>query len=178
MRGKGSVSSIAPLMLLFAPVGLAAQSVLVEAKTTAGDEIATIRTDSMRLLVPLHVLVGGLRFPDGTLQTTAATGTTSVTSAEIVDGTIVNADINANAAIADTKLGPITTAGKVANSATTATSSNTADAIVARNASGGAVSGVAVQWSIASGGGTLSAASSTTDAAGCGSSAGRCGRRV
>lgn len=51
-------------------------------------------------------------------------------------GVIVNADINASAAIADTKLATISTAGKVANSATTATSANTANAIVARDASG------------------------------------------
>jgi hypothetical protein len=59
---------------------------------------------------------------------------------------IVNADISPSAAIAgskladgsvgDTKLAPITTAGKVANSATTATSANTANAIVARDAGG------------------------------------------
>lgn len=48
---------------------------------------------------------------------------------------IVNADIAAGAAIVDTKLATISTAGKVANSATTATSSNTASAIVARDAS-------------------------------------------
>jgi len=51
-------------------------------------------------------------------------------------GSIVNADINASAAIADTKLATISTAGKVSNSATTATDSNTASAIVARDASG------------------------------------------
>ena len=48
---------------------------------------------------------------------------------------IVNADIAAGAAIVDTKLATISTAGKVDNSATTATSSNTASAIVARDAS-------------------------------------------
>ena len=41
----------------------------------------------------------------------------SVTSAKIVDGTIVNADINACAAISDTKLGTISTACKVATTA-------------------------------------------------------------
>jgi hypothetical protein len=60
----------------------------------------------------------------------------TVASANIVDGTIVNADINASAAIADTKLATISTTGKVNNSATTATSANTASAIVARDASG------------------------------------------
>jgi hypothetical protein len=49
---------------------------------------------------------------------------------------IVNADVAAGAAIVDTKLATISTAGKVANSATTATSANTANAIVTRNASG------------------------------------------
>jgi hypothetical protein len=57
-------------------------------------------------------------------------------TASIASGVIVNADINASAAIADTKLATISTAGKVSNSATTATSTNTASAIVARDASG------------------------------------------
>jgi hypothetical protein len=59
-----------------------------------------------------------------------------VSTASIVDGSIVNADINASAAIADTKLATISSAGKVANSATTATPNNTNNAIVARNSSG------------------------------------------
>ncbi|HSC25135.1 MAG TPA: tail fiber domain-containing protein, partial [Candidatus Babeliales bacterium] len=49
---------------------------------------------------------------------------------------IVNADIDPTAAVADTKLATITTTGKVANSATTATNANTINAIVARDASG------------------------------------------
>jgi len=60
----------------------------------------------------------------------------TVASANLVDGTIVNADINASAAIVDTKLATIATAGKVANTATTATNANSASAIVARDASG------------------------------------------
>jgi hypothetical protein len=70
----------------------------------------------------------------GTVITTGDSGT--VTSAMIANGTIVNADINASAAIDDTKLATISTAGKVSNSATTATNANTASAIVARDASG------------------------------------------
>jgi hypothetical protein len=64
------------------------------------------------------------------------TDTGSVTSAMILDGTIVDGDISTSASIADTKLATITTSGKVANSATTATDANTASAIVARDASG------------------------------------------
>lgn len=75
-----------------------------------------------------------------TVVRTSDTGT--VTSTMIADGTIVNADINASAAIVDTKLATISTAGKVSNSATTATSANTANAIVARDGSGGFTAGV------------------------------------
>jgi hypothetical protein len=69
------------------------------------------------------------------------TDTGTVTSTMITDGTIVNADINASAAIVDTKLATIATAGKVSNSATTAASANTASAIVARDASGNFIAG-------------------------------------
>ena len=62
---------------------------------------------------------------------------TSVGNAtSIASGVIVNADINASAAIVDTKLDTIATALKVSNSATTAASANTASAIVARDGSG------------------------------------------
>ncbi len=49
---------------------------------------------------------------------------------------IVNTDISNTAGITDSKLATISTAGKVANSATTATNSNTASTIVARDGSG------------------------------------------
>lgn len=49
-------------------------------------------------------------------------------------GSITNADLAGS--IADSKLSTLSTAGKVSNSATTATSANTASAIVARDASG------------------------------------------
>jgi hypothetical protein len=52
------------------------------------------------------------------------------------DGSVTDTKVAANAAIADTKLATISTAGKVSNSATTATSANTVSAIVARDASG------------------------------------------
>jgi hypothetical protein len=67
-------------------------------------------------------------------------GTGSFATA-IASGVIVNADINASAAIDDTKLATIATALKVSNSATTAASANTASAIVARDASGNFTAG-------------------------------------
>ncbi len=54
---------------------------------------------------------------------------------------ITNAEISASAAIVDTKLATIATAGKVSNSATTATNLNTASTIVARDASGNFTAG-------------------------------------
>ena len=82
-----------------------------------------------------------ITLPDitGTVVTTGDTG--SVTSTMILNGTIVDADINASAAIVDTKLATIATAGKVSNSATTATSSGTASTIVARDGSGNFAAG-------------------------------------
>jgi len=50
---------------------------------------------------------------------------------------ISNTNIDAGASIDDTKLATITTAGKVDNTATTATAANTNNAIVARDANGG-----------------------------------------
>lgn len=75
----------------------------------------------------------------GTPVSTADTGT--VTSTMILNGTILDADINASAAIVDTKLATISTGGKVSNSATTAASANTASAIVSRDASGNFIAG-------------------------------------
>ena len=74
---------------------------------------------------------------DITAAAVAFDGTGNVAlSSSITAGAIVNADINASAAIADTKLDTISTSGKVSNSATTATNANTASAIVARDGSG------------------------------------------
>jgi hypothetical protein len=74
---------------------------------------------------------------DITAAAVAFDGTGNVAlSAGITADTIVDADINSSAAIADTKLATISTASKVSNSATTATDANTASAIVARDASG------------------------------------------
>ena len=74
---------------------------------------------------------------DVTGTATSFNGGSDITiTSSITAGSIVNADINASAAIADTKLATISTPLKVQNSATTATNANTASAIVARDASG------------------------------------------
>ena len=57
----------------------------------------------------------------------------SITSAKILDGEIVDADIASSAAIVDTKLATISTAGKVSNSATSATIANESNTIVLRD---------------------------------------------
>jgi len=71
----------------------------------------------------------------GTAQTFDGSANITIPTA-ITTGSVVNADISETAAIADTKLATISTAGKVSNSATTATNANTANAIVARDANG------------------------------------------
>lgn len=85
---------------------------------------------------------------DGTLVLSGAIANVDIASGAAIaysklalTGSIVNADIGASAAIADTKLATISTAGKVSNSATTATNLNTASAIVARDASGNFTAG-------------------------------------
>jgi hypothetical protein len=71
----------------------------------------------------------------GTAQSFDGSANITIPTA-ITAGSIVNADINAAAAISDTKLATISAAGKVSNSATTATSANTANAIVSRDTNG------------------------------------------
>jgi len=75
----------------------------------------------------------GKTFISGDLVTPAALHQL-VDSASVTN--IANADIASGAAIADTKLATIATAGKVSNSATTATPLSQNNAIVARDASG------------------------------------------
>jgi hypothetical protein len=67
---------------------------------------------------------------------TPVIGTGKINSAKIENASILNEDIATTASITDTKLANITTAGKVANSATSATPNNTVSTIVARDASG------------------------------------------
>jgi len=79
----------------------------------------------------------------------------------IAAGVIVDADINASAGIVDTKLATISTAGKVSNSATTATNANTASTIVARDASGNFSAGTITATSFSGNGANLTGIDAT-----------------
>jgi hypothetical protein len=71
----------------------------------------------------------------GTTNTQTLTNKT-ISAASNTISDIANANISASAGIVDTKLNTISTANKVQNSATTATSSNSGSAIVSRDSSG------------------------------------------
>jgi hypothetical protein len=113
----------------------AAPSLVFTGSTTTGLSAATANTlsfstaatERMKISATGIVSINGLNSA-GVIHTDA--------SGNLSTSLIVNADVSASAAIVDTKLATISTAGKVSNSATTATSANTASAIVARDASG------------------------------------------
>lgn len=89
-------------------------------------------------------VTGNVSGTAGSVAASAITGTTLaanvVTSSLTAVGTIATG-VWQGTAIADTYLATISTGGKVANSATTATSANTASAIVARDSSGNFTAG-------------------------------------
>jgi hypothetical protein len=105
-----------------------------DAAGTTGTSTTLLGTQTADRILSLpnatDTLVGKATTDTLTNKTFDADGTgNSITNIE-------NADIKAAAGIVDTKLATISTAGKVSNSATTATSANTNSAIVARDGSG------------------------------------------
>jgi hypothetical protein len=133
-----------------------AQVLQLRRGTTAQNDVFTgaiaevvVDTDKNYIRVHDGVTMGGHELGDvfpSTLPSAASVagsdevlvrqgGVTKKATKTLVLNGIVNANIDAAAAISDTKLATISTALKVSNSATTATSANTASAIVARDAS-------------------------------------------
>jgi hypothetical protein len=112
----------------------AAPSLIFTGSTTSGLSASagnlSINTNGLERL---RISSGGIVAIDGF---TSAGIVHNDASGNLSSSLIVNSDIDPAAAIADSKLATISTAGKVANSATTATSANTANAIVSRDASG------------------------------------------
>jgi hypothetical protein len=129
-------------------VGNASTATLAATATTATSATTATLAATATALATARA-INGVNF-DGTaaITITAAASTLSgttinatvVTSSLTAVGTLVTGTWNATA-ITDTFLATIATAGKVSNSATTATANNTASAIVARDSSGNFTAG-------------------------------------
>jgi hypothetical protein len=104
--------------------------------TVNGDSIQVGQIKNANVASDAAIAYSKLNLAGSILNADVASNAAIAYSKLALTGSIVNADISANAAIADSKLDTISTAGKVLNSATTATNLNTASAIVARDASG------------------------------------------
>ena len=88
--------------------------------TVLNADIAAAAIDNTKLAAGIDAA----KITTGTLPA-ARIGAGSITSTEILDGTVLNADIAATAAIVDTKLATISTAGKVSGSAISGAMSGT-----------------------------------------------------
>jgi len=110
--------------------GVITSELLIGAGATFGFEGSTANAYETYLSVVDPTADRAIVFPD-------QSGTVIISG----NASIVNADISASASIVDTKLATIATAGKVSNSSTTAASTNTTSAIVARDSSGNFAAG-------------------------------------
>ena len=111
-------------------VGVTADSMFVKGGITAGTVSATTFNGALNGNANTATTVT-------TIPTLSGDVTSSGNTIAIAAGVIMDADINSGANIADSKLNTISMGGKVSNSATTATPAATANAIVARDPSGG-----------------------------------------
>lgn len=81
--------------------------------------------------------VGSAQIADLSLVNADVSASAAIAYSKLnLGGAIVNADISASAAIADAKIATITTAGKVANSATTGIATNVPNTLVLRDSNG------------------------------------------
>ena len=140
----GSATVVARLTALDSTVaGKAATNQTMYVGTTA---IAINRSSASQTLTGVSINGNAATATSATTATTVTNGvyttdTGTVTSTMILDGTIVNADINASAAIADTKLATISTAGKVSGTAITSGNINTSGNITSSGTVIGATMG-------------------------------------
>lgn len=125
LTGQATLSTLGTGIVHSNSSGVLSSSTIVDADVSSSAAIAYSKLN----------LAGNI------INTDVASGAAIAYSKLNLSGNIVNADISTSAAIADTKLATINTAGKVANSATTATSTNTANTIVLRDGSGNFAAG-------------------------------------
>ena len=105
----------------------------VTGDVTGNASTATLLENSRNIGISGHI--------SGTAAAFNGSANVNITNTVIQDGVITNSMIDSSAGIQDFKLATISTAGKVQNGATTATSANTANAIVARDVSGNFTAG-------------------------------------
>jgi hypothetical protein len=118
--------------LAFTQFSGAGQVIAGNGISKSGNTLSVLNADGT-----ISVTVSGIAVATGSISNThIATGAAIAYSKLSLGNSIVNADIAAGAAIVDTKLATISTAGKVANSATTGTASNTVNTLVLRDANG------------------------------------------
>lgn len=126
-------------------------SLAAEVENTNADLTFSL-ADSLSIIASRSIIIGHsgrLVFEDAnqvltnkTISGSSNTLSNISYSSLLLTGAIVNADVALNAAIVDTKLATISTAGKVSNSATTATDVNTPSSIVSRDGSGNFSAGI------------------------------------
>ena len=103
--------------------------------------VKTGTTISFQALPEAQVLIGNASSVATARTISGAFTLSSSGLATLANSIVSNANISAGAGIVDSKLATITSAGKVANSATTATANNTASTIVARDTNGNFTAG-------------------------------------
>jgi hypothetical protein len=132
---------------------------LIPAEIKLGSAIVDFTGEADSTLVTKKFVVDQIAAADTKLEGAAGEGlvwdetnneldiaTSGVVTTMIADGNVTNDKLAGE--IEDSKLNTIITAGKVANSATTATNANTASAIVARDAAGAFAAGVITAASV------------------------------